>query len=137
MRAVPAKQRSRNLSSISVIVKSPLHTSTKTCCHPWPEVSHRAGRGITLPKAIFPNSSPSSVRAVLLSRWVELTTNSLQGEKRASELPQMAHADTCLGKRRVLPFENFTVVSIDRRGKKVNLRVTREIIGRQHTIKRG
>jgi hypothetical protein len=49
----------------------------------------------------------------------------------------MAHADACLGKRRVLPFENFTVVRVDRRGKKVNLRVTREIIGRQRTIKRG
>jgi hypothetical protein len=42
----------------------------------------------------------------------------------------MAHADTCLGKRRVLPFEKFTVVRVDHRGKKVNLRVTREIIGR-------
>jgi hypothetical protein len=33
-----------------------------------------------LPKAIFPNSSPSSVRAVPSSRWAELTTNSSQGE---------------------------------------------------------
>jgi hypothetical protein len=77
MRAVPAKQRSHNSSSISVIVKLSLHTSTKTRCHPLPEVSHLAGRGITLPKAIPPNSSPSSVRVVLLSRWAELTTNSL------------------------------------------------------------
>jgi hypothetical protein len=58
VRATPVKQRSCNSSSIGVIVKSSLHTSTKTYCHPWPEVSHRAGRGITLPKAIFPTTSP-------------------------------------------------------------------------------
>jgi hypothetical protein len=77
------------------------------------------------------------VRAVLLSRWAELTTNSLQGQKRASELPRTAHTDGFLGKRRVLPFEYFTVVRVDRRGKKVNLCAAREINGRQRTIKRG
>jgi hypothetical protein len=70
------------------------------------------------------------VRAVLSSRWAELTTNSSQGEKRASELPRAAHADADPSKRRVLPFGNFTVVRGDRRGKKVNLPTTGEIIGR-------
>jgi hypothetical protein len=32
-----------------------------------------AVREETLPKAIFPNSSPSSVRVVPLLRWAELT----------------------------------------------------------------
>jgi hypothetical protein len=35
---------------------------------------------MTLLKTIFPNSSPSLVRAVLPSRWAELTTNPSQGE---------------------------------------------------------
>jgi hypothetical protein len=67
----------------------------------WPKLrvsrNRQPGRTWTgllrLPKAIFPNSSPSSVRAVLSSRWAELTTNSSQGEKRASELPRTARAD--------------------------------------------
>jgi hypothetical protein len=33
VRAIPAKQRSHNSSSISVIIKSSLHTSVKTCFH--------------------------------------------------------------------------------------------------------
>jgi hypothetical protein len=83
-----------------------------------------------LPKAIFPNSSPSSVRAVLPSRWAELTTDSFQGEKRTSELPRTAHADARPGKRRDLPFRSFTVVRSDYRGKKVNLLDARGINGR-------
>jgi hypothetical protein len=83
-----------------------------------------------LPKTIFPNSSPSSVKAVPSYRWAELTTNSSQGEKRASELPRTAHADANPSKRRVLPFGNFTIVRGDRRGKKVNCHATHEIIGR-------
>jgi hypothetical protein len=64
----------------------------------WPKLrvsrNRQPGRTWTgLPKAIFPNSSPSSVRAVPFSRWAELTTNSSQGEKRASELPRTARAD--------------------------------------------
>jgi hypothetical protein len=52
---VPAK-RSHNSSSISIIVKSSLHTSEKkNRGHPWPEVSHLAERGMTLLKTIFPN----------------------------------------------------------------------------------
>jgi hypothetical protein len=82
-----------------------------------------------LPKAIFPNSIPSSVWAVPSSRWTELTTNSSQGEKRASELPRTAHTDVDPSKRRVLPFGNFTVVRGCRWGKKVNLLVTGAIIG--------
>jgi hypothetical protein len=70
------------------------------------------------------------MRAILLSRWTELTNNSLQGEKWASELPRTAHANACQGKRRVQPFENFTVVRVDRQGKNINLCVAREIIGR-------
>jgi hypothetical protein len=96
----------------------------------WTEANLLAGRGMTLPKTIFPNSSPSSVRAVLPFRWAELTTNPSQGEKRASELPRTAHADARPGKRRALPLENFTVVRGDRRGKKVNLRAAHEINGR-------
>jgi hypothetical protein len=46
----------------------------------WTEANLLAGRGMTLPKTIFPNSSPSSVRVVLPFRWVELTTNPSQGE---------------------------------------------------------
>jgi hypothetical protein len=83
-----------------------------------------------LPKTIFPNSSPSSVRVVPSSRWAELTTNSSQGKKRASELPRTAHTDADPSKRRVLHFGTFTVVRGDRQGKKVNLHATREIIGR-------
>jgi hypothetical protein len=79
--------------------------------------------------AVFPNSSPSSVRAVLSSRWVELTTNSSQGEARASELPRTAHADAGPRKRRVLPFGDFTVVRGYRWGKKVNLLIIGAIIG--------
>jgi hypothetical protein len=82
-----------------------------------------------LPKTIFPNSSPSSVRVVPSLRWAELTTNSSQGEKRASELPRTAHADVDPSKRGVQPIGNFTVVRGDHRGKKVNLHATREIIG--------
>jgi hypothetical protein len=82
-----------------------------------------------LPKAIFLNSNPSSVRAVPSSRWAELTTNSPLGEKRASELPRTANADADPSKRCVLPFGNFTVVRGCRRGKKVNLPVTGMIIG--------
>jgi hypothetical protein len=69
------------------------------------------------------------VRAVPSLRWAELTTNSSQGEKWASELPQTTHADADPSKRRVLPFENFTVVRGCRRGKKVNLLTTSAIIG--------
>jgi hypothetical protein len=83
-----------------------------------------------LPKAIFPNSSPSSVRAVLSSRWAELTTDSLQGEKRTSELPRTAHADTRPCKRCDLPFGSFTVVRDDYLGKNVNLHGARGINGR-------
>jgi hypothetical protein len=90
-----------------------------------------------LSKAIFPNSSPSLVRVVPTFRWAELTTNSSQGEKWASELPRTAHADANPSTRRVLPFGNFIVVGGDRRGKKVNLHATSEIIGRLRTIKRG
>jgi hypothetical protein len=82
---------------------------------------------MTLPQTIFPNSSPSSVRVVLPFRWAELTIKPSQGEKLASELPRTAHADARQGKRRVLPFGNFTVVRGDHQGKKVNLRVAREI----------
>jgi hypothetical protein len=89
-----------------------------------------------LPKTISPTVAPR-VRVVPSSRWAELTTNSSQGEKRASELPWMAHADVNPSKRRVLPFGNFIVVRGDRWGKKVNLHATREIIGRLRTIKRG
>jgi hypothetical protein len=81
-------------------------------------------------KAIFPNSSPSSMRAVLPSRWAELTTDSLQGEKRTSKLPRTAHADARPGKRRDLPFGSFTVVRGDYQGKKVNLHDARGINGR-------
>jgi hypothetical protein len=64
----------------------------------WPKLrvsrNRQPGRAWTgLPKAIFPNSRPSSVRAVLSSRWAELMTNSSQGEKRASELSRTARAD--------------------------------------------
>jgi hypothetical protein len=82
-----------------------------------------------LPKVIFPNSSPSSVRAVPPPRWAELTTNIPQGEKRASELPRTAHAGADPSKKRVLPFGDFTVVRGGCRGKKVNLPVTGVIIG--------
>jgi hypothetical protein len=100
----------------------------------WPKLrmsrSRQPGRTWTrLPKAIFPNSSPSSVRAVLSLRWAELTTNSSQGEEWASELPQTAHADADPSKRRALPLENFTVVRSCHRGKTVNLLVTGAIIG--------
>jgi hypothetical protein len=81
-------------------------------------------------ETIFPNGSPSSMRAVLPSRWAELMTDSLQGEKWASELPRTAHADARPGKRRVLPFGSFTVVRGDHQGKKVNLHAAREINGR-------
>jgi hypothetical protein len=69
------------------------------------------------------------VRAVLSSRWAELTTNSSQVEEWASELPRTAHADADPSKRRAPPFENFTVVRSCRRGKTVNLLVTGAIIG--------
>jgi hypothetical protein len=52
------------------------------------------------------------------------------GRKRASELPRTDHADARQGKKHVLPFGIFTVVRGGRRGKKVNLRVAREINGR-------
>jgi hypothetical protein len=71
-----------------------------------------------LTKAIFPNGSPSSVRVVLPPRWAELTTNSLQGEKRTSELSRTAHADAHPGRRRELPFGSFTVVRGDYQGKR-------------------
>jgi hypothetical protein len=69
------------------------------------------------------------VRAVPSPRWAELTTNLPQGEKRASEHPQTAHAGADSSKRRVLPFGYFTVVRGGRRGKKVNLPFTGAIIG--------
>jgi hypothetical protein len=82
--AVPLQQNSHNSSSISVFIRSPLQNFLRRS---------EAVRGKMLPKTIFPNSSPSSMRAVPSSRWAELTTNSSQGEKRASELPRTAHAD--------------------------------------------
>jgi hypothetical protein len=69
------------------------------------------------------------VRAVLTSRWVELTTNPSQGEEWASELPRTAHADADLSKRRALPFEDLTVVRSCYRGKTVNSIVIGAIIG--------
>jgi hypothetical protein len=91
--AAPARQNSHNSSNISVSVKPVLRKFPV-----WPKLrmsrNRQPGRTWTgLPKAISPNSSPSSVRAVLSSRWAELTTNSSQGEKRASELPRTARAD--------------------------------------------
>jgi hypothetical protein len=69
------------------------------------------------------------VRAVPSPRWAELTTNPPQGEKRASKLPRTAHAGADPSKRRVLPFEDFTIVRGGHWGKKVNLPVTGAIIG--------
>jgi hypothetical protein len=62
-----------------------------------------------LPKTDFPNSSPSSVRAVLAPRRAELTINLKPGEDRSSELPRTAHADMASRKRHALPLDNFTV----------------------------
>jgi hypothetical protein len=127
--AAPARQNSHDSKSIGVSVKPAFRRLlgvTVAAREPkpsaWPGVD-KASEGH------FPNSSPSSVRAVLSSRWAELTTNSSQVEEWASELPRTAHADADPSKRRAPPFENFTVVRSCRRGKTVNLLVTGAIIG--------
>jgi hypothetical protein len=128
-RAVPDKNL-HNSSSISVSIRSPLQSFprlTEAASEPKPKARPDV---IKASEGHFPNSSPSSVRAVPSLRWAELTTNSSQGEKRASELPQTAYADADLSKRCVLPLGNFTVVRGGRRGKKVNLPITGAIIGR-------
>jgi hypothetical protein len=117
----------RVASALSLNHHCTLHQTNRS--RTWTEANHLAGRGMTLPKTIFPNSSPSSVRAVLPFKWAKLMTKPSQGEKRATELPRTAHADARQGKRRVLPFGNFIVVRGGRRGKKVHLRVAREISG--------
>jgi hypothetical protein len=113
--SVSVKPAFRRLLSVTVVAREPKPSA-------WPGVDKAS-------KGHFPNSSPSSVRVVLSSRWAELTTNSSQGEEWASELLRTAHADADLSKRRVLPFENFTIVRSCRRGKLVNLLVTGAIIG--------
>jgi hypothetical protein len=125
----PCAQNSRDMSSIGVSVKPMMQKSLRVTETARTEIVSLARRGTKLPKAIFPNSSPSSVRAVLTSRWAELTTNPSRGEEWASELPWTAHADADPSKRRVLPFENFTVVRSCYWGKMVNSIVIGAIIG--------
>jgi hypothetical protein len=63
-----------------------------------------------LPKTNFPNSSPSSVRAVLILRWAELTIDLVRVKNGLRNSPGRPTLTRRPEKRRVLPLGKFTVV---------------------------
>jgi hypothetical protein len=73
--STPAKQHSHASSNISIPIRSSLSSRKPLHMH-GSKSAIQAGREKMFLKAIFPNSSPSSVRAVPFLRWVELTNNS-------------------------------------------------------------
>jgi hypothetical protein len=78
----------------------------------------QASRDRTLPKAIFPNSSPSSVRAVPLLRWAELTNKLFIRRKWDSELPRTAHTDFFLEEKTHADPNEMTIKGFMRREKR-------------------
>jgi hypothetical protein len=75
----------------------------------WTEDRQHGRAWAELPKANFPNSSPSSVRAVLNPRWAELMINLVGVKNGLRNSPGRPTLTRNPGERRVLPLENFTV----------------------------
>jgi hypothetical protein len=65
---------------------------------------------VMLPKTNFPNSSPSSVRAVLVLRWAELTIFLVKVKNGLRNSPGRPALIWRPEKRRALPLGRFTVV---------------------------
>jgi hypothetical protein len=90
-----------------------------------------------LPKANFPNSSPSSVRAVLKSQRAELTTTFSREKYGLRNSPGRPTLTWWSGKRRALPSAKITVESGRPLGKKVISVVAGAIIGTHYYIRGG
>jgi hypothetical protein len=89
-----------------------------------------------LPKTNFPNSSPSSVRAVLNLRWAELTIELVRVKNGLRNSPRTAHADAATRKKTcAAPWEIYRCEGL-LLGKKVILVVVGAIIG-THYYKKG